>query len=119
MHDRLTNRLMIIALCLLFIILGIREMIIGDIGLADLFLVWFIDILMIYVCICDARQNDRVILQSFRWIMFFTWPLSIIIYYVWYYRFKGVLRILLWGAIFWVCWFLGGLFGYLLFLYQD
>jgi len=65
----------------------------------DLLLVWAMDILTILICAQDARQRGSVLLHAYRWVMFFTWPLSIWIYFIWCRGLKGLGLVLLWTLI--------------------
>ena len=95
----LSIRGMLAGLCVLTFLCGIRMTINQGRHPADLLLVWAMDILTIFICVKDAKQRGSVLLNSYRWIMFFTWPLSIWFYYFFARGLKGLGIVLLWTLI--------------------
>ena len=67
-----------------------------------------------YGCVVDARIIGRPIVQSVHWIMFFTWPLAVPIYFIYSRRLRGVVLLILHGvglvavsnAAFYLAWYL-------------
>jgi hypothetical protein len=105
----LTIRRMLIILCGLAFFLGVRYSLTVERHPADLLLVWAMDILTIFICAQDARQRGRILLHSYRWIMFFTWPISILVYYILCRGLKGLGLVFLWGLILSTFYIAGGL----------
>ena len=70
---------------------------------ADVLLGWAIAILTIFMCADDASRRGRPLPGVYLWIMFFTWPFSIAVYYLIAYRLTGLWRVLLWMLVFTLC----------------
>jgi hypothetical protein len=104
----LAIRWMLISLCVFAFIYGLRFALYGHPSGVDLLLVWTMDILTILICARDARQRGTVLLNSYRWIMFFTWPLSIWFYFIICRGFKGLGVVLLWSLILTASYVVGG-----------
>jgi hypothetical protein len=109
MNTRFSTRTMLIILSLMCFLLGIHLTIVERIYLIDIALVWVIAMMTIYLCVRDAQQHGRGILRIFRLIMFFTWPWSILIYYIRFYGWRGLLRVMLWGLLFCFFYYAGGI----------
>lgn len=108
MNTGISTRVMLVILSGLCFMLGIRLTLTENAHPMDWILLWVIDIMMIYLCVRDARREGRGILNIFRAIMFFTWPISIAVYWVWFRGWKGLLLVLLWGTVFLVLCSAGG-----------
>jgi hypothetical protein len=54
---------------------------------------------VVLFCVADASSLNKNIYHSFRWIMFFTWPVAVPIYFVWVRGLKGLLYILLYAFL--------------------
>lgn len=100
---------MLIILCGLAFLLGLRNVLAEEQHPTNLLLVWAMDILTIMICAQDAKQRGRVLLHSYRWIMFFTWPISILVYYVLCRGLKGLGLFLLWALILSALYVAGGM----------
>jgi hypothetical protein len=100
---------MLAVLCVLAFVYGVRFTLNQTLHPVDLLLVWGMDIVTILICAQDARQRGRVLLNSYRWIMFFTWPLSIWFYYLWCRGLKGLGLVLLWSLIITAIYVAGGM----------
>jgi hypothetical protein len=88
-----------VILVLLSFMLGIRMNITAVVHPIDYVIVWVIVIMTIYLCIRDAQRHGRTILHIYRMIMFFTWPWSILFYYIRFHGWKGMILLLLWGLL--------------------
>jgi len=95
----LSSRGMVLMLCGLALLYGVHYTLNNDPDLIDLLLVWSMDVLTILICARDARNRGSVLPHAYRWVMFFTWPLSIWVYYGWCRGFKGLGIALLWTLI--------------------
>ena len=104
----LTIRKMVVMLCGLAFFYGIHRTSNRNPDFATLLLVWAMDVLTIFICARDAQNRGRVLLHSYRWIMFFTWPLSIWVYYGWCRGLKGLGIALLWTLILTAVYVAGG-----------
>lgn len=105
----LTTRWMLVILCGLAFLYGVQYALDENPDIVDLLLVWGMDVVTILICARDARRRGRVLPHGYRWVMFFTWPLSILVYYVWARGFKGLGLVLLWWLIVMVIYIAGGM----------
>ena len=55
-----------------------------------IFPIVIISILMVKFCVVDSRMRNKAVLHSFRWVIFFTWPISVPIYLIWSRGMKGI-----------------------------
>ena len=46
--------------------------------------------LVTYWCVVDSRMRRSPIVTSLHWVIFFTWPIAVLIYLIWSRRFRGV-----------------------------
>jgi len=109
MNSHFSTRSMLIILSIMFFLLGIHLTVNQNIQPADIVLIGVMDIMMIYLCVRDARQNGQEILKIYRAIMFFSWPWSILFYYIWFRGWKGLKLALLWGLLFVFFYVAGGI----------
>lgn len=88
-----------VILVLLSFMLGIRMSITAVMHPIDYVIVWVIAIMTIYLCVRNAQRHGWIILHIYRTIMFFTWPWSILFYYIRFHGWKGMILLLLWGLL--------------------
>lgn len=50
---------------------------------------------MVKLCAADARCRGVPLLVSFYWIIFFTWPISVPVYFLWSRGIKGIVTVVL------------------------
>jgi hypothetical protein len=82
-----------IAILALFVIYSARRALFGDLLPTDAMLGIALQILMVMFCVADSHVIQTRLAHVFRWIIFFTWPVSVPIYFVWTRGLKGLLYI--------------------------
>jgi hypothetical protein len=68
----------------------------GAIRLPDIAVSLAMSVVMVQFCIVDSRCRGKPLLHSFYWIIFFSWPLSVPVYWLWTRGIRGII----WAALF-------------------
>lgn len=110
----LSIRWLIQILCVFTFFLGLRNAVSPDLHPIDIFFGWAIVVLTIFICAEDAKKRGSVLLHSYRWLMFFTWPVSIWIYFIVCRRIKGLAIVFLGSIVLVFLYLAGGLTGCLI-----
>jgi hypothetical protein len=82
-----------IAILALFGIYSVRQELLGRLLPADVLIGIAVQALMVMFCVADSHIVQKNLLHVFRWIIFFTWPVSVPIYFFWARGSKGLLRV--------------------------
>ena len=82
-----------IVILLLFAFYSARSAVFSDLMPADYLLGFVMQILMVMFCVADSHVVQKRFIHSCRWIMFFSWPVSVPIYFLWTRGLKGFLYI--------------------------
>jgi hypothetical protein len=61
-----------------------------DMRPADIAVTLALQIILTTFCIVDSKCRGKPLLHSFYWIIFFSWPVSVPIYWVWTRGLKGI-----------------------------
>ena len=69
---------------------AVRRALFRDLGPPDIAVAVAFQVIMTTFCIVDSKCRGKPLLHSFYWIIFFTWPVSVPIYWIWIRGFKGV-----------------------------
>ncbi len=91
-----SRNLVLICIYLLFALSAIRNAMFGIWRLADLAVALAISIAMVQFCIVDSRCRGKPLLHSFYWIIFFSWPFSVPVYWLWTRGIRGII----WAVLF-------------------
>jgi hypothetical protein len=83
----------------LLVLTSARQTVFQQLLPADYLIFFVLAAAIVLFCVADARSLNKNIYHSFRWIMFFTWPVSVPIYFVWARGLKGLLYTLLYAFI--------------------
>lgn len=108
--------LVIICIYLLFGLHAVRRAMFEDMRPAGLAVIIAFQVIVTTFCIVDSKCRGKPLLHSFYWIIFFSWPVSVPIYWVWTRGLKGVVSgvlfvislVVVWVTAFIVTWHLTG-----------
>jgi hypothetical protein len=84
------RNLIIACIYLLFGLHAARRAMFEDLRPADLAVGLAFQVIITTFCIVDSKCRGKPLLHSFYWIIFFSWPLSVPIYWVWTRSLKGI-----------------------------
>ena len=87
---RRCRSLVIICIYLLFGLHAVRRAMFEDMRPADIAVTLALQIILTTFCIVDSKCRGKPLLHSFYWIIFFSWPVSVPIYWVWTRGLKGI-----------------------------
>lgn len=113
-HERFSIKWMLSVISLLVFVLGIRGVISSQPHPMDMLLVWTIAIISIFMCVADSGKRGNALPHVYRWMMFFTCPISIWIYFFVARGFKGLGLALLWTLIFMAIYTVTAMVGFLI-----
>lgn len=85
------RRFVILFIFFLVALYSVRRAIFDNLLPADLAVGLALQVSLTTFCIVDSRCRGKPLLHSFCWIIFFTWPFSVPVYWVWTRGLKGVL----------------------------
>lgn len=87
---RLRN-FIVIFIYFLFALWSVRTALFEGVQPVDIAISLALSAAMVKFCIVDSICRGGLLLNSFHWIIFFTWPVSVPIYLLWTRGIKGVL----------------------------
>jgi predicted neutral ceramidase superfamily lipid hydrolase len=87
---RLRN-FIVIFIYFLFALWSVRNALFEGVQPVDIAISLALSAAMVKFCIVDSICRGGLLLNSFHWIIFFTWPVSVPIYLLWTRGIKGVL----------------------------
>ncbi|NOR66858.1 MAG: hypothetical protein GQ528_05840 [Woeseiaceae bacterium] len=96
MEERAANKLqrcrslVVVCIYLLFGLHAVRRAMFENMRPADIAVILAFQVIMTTFCIVDSKCRGKPLLHSFYWIIFFSWPLSVPIYWVWTRGLKGI-----------------------------
>lgn len=91
-----SRNLVLICIYLVFALSAIRSALFGVRRPADLAVALALSIAMVQFCIVDSRRRGKPLLHSFYWIIFFSWPFSVPVYWLWTRGIRGII----WAVLF-------------------
>jgi hypothetical protein len=90
------RNLVLACIYFLFALSGIRGALFADPQPADLLVSLAISAAMVKFCSVDSKCRGKPLLNSFYWIIFFTWPVSVPLYWFWTRGIRGIV----WAVLF-------------------
>ena len=84
------KKVVVVFIYLLIALWGVRRALLQEMRPIDLIICVTISFLMVQFCVIDSRIRGKPVLHSFRWMIFFTWPISVPIYLLWSRGVKGI-----------------------------
>ena len=82
--------LVILFIYFLIALHAVRRAIFGSLRPADIAVGVALQVFLTTFCIVDSKCRGKPLLHSFYWIIFFTCPFSVAIYWVWTRGLKGI-----------------------------
>ena len=80
----------LICIYFLFALWSVRSALFEEIQLTDIAISFALSAVMVKFCVVDSRCRGQLLLRSFHWIIFFTWPVSVPIYLLCSRGIKGI-----------------------------
>ena len=85
----------VIFIYFLFALWSVRTALFGGVQPVDVVISLALSAAMVKFCIVDSICRGGVLLNSFYWIIFFTWPVSVPVYLLWTRGIKGIIWLVL------------------------
>ncbi len=82
--------LVIVCIYFLFGLHAVRRAMFEDMRPGDFAVILAFQVVVTTFCIVDSKCRGKPLLHSFYWIIFFSWPFSVPIYWVWTRGLRGI-----------------------------
>ncbi|UCE47011.1 MAG: hypothetical protein JSW47_15545 [Phycisphaerales bacterium] len=110
------RNLVIVFIYFLATLSAVRRALFVDLRPPDIAVGVAFQVMMTTFCIVDSKCRGRPLLHSFYWIIFFSWPVSVPIYWIWTRGYKGIFTgvlfvislVVVFAAAYFVTWYLAG-----------
>lgn len=83
--------LVILFIYFLVVLSAVRRAFFRELRPPDIAVTVAFQVVMTMFCIIDSRCRNKPLLHSFYWIIFFSWPVTVPIFWIWTRGFKGII----------------------------